>query len=263
MVRANRYAENVFGESAVSVGHFSALQYRFFAPRPVLSRYIPGDAVARSRTSSPAPGKHSASKTSKGWLKEHFDDQYVQRSKQEGYRSRASYKLFELDEKDRLLVPGMTVIDLGAAPGGWSQVAAEKVGPEGVVIASDILEMDALAGVDFIQGDFTEEAILEAILATLGERPVDLVMSDMAPNMSGMAAIDQPQAMYLVELALDLAGQTLRPGGTFLAKVFQGEGFDEYLKALRGAFTRVVTRKPGASRARSREVYLLAQGFRG
>ncbi|QTF92596.1 23S rRNA (uridine(2552)-2'-O)-methyltransferase RlmE [Halomonas sp. BM-2019] len=222
-----------------------------------------------SRNSSGRPAgknaarKRTASKSSAGWLKEHFDDPYVQRSWQEGYRSRASYKLLALDEKDRLFKPGMTVIDLGAAPGGWSQVAAEKVGPEGVVIASDILEMDALAGVDFIQGDFTEESVLEAILATLGGRPVDLVMSDMAPNMSGMAAIDQPQAMYLVELALDLAGQTLRPGGTFLAKVFQGEGFDDYLKALRGSFARVVTRKPEASRARSREVYLLAQGFRG
>ncbi|WP_431024987.1 23S rRNA (uridine(2552)-2'-O)-methyltransferase RlmE [Halomonas sp. H5] len=204
-----------------------------------------------------------ASKSSAGWLKEHFDDQYVQRSWQDGYRSRASYKLMELDAKDRLFTPGMTVIDLGAAPGGWSQVAAEKVGAKGLVIASDILEMDALAGVEFIQGDFTEEAALEAILATLGERPVDLVMSDMAPNMSGMAAIDQPQAMYLVELALDLARQTLSPGGRFLAKVFQGEGFDAYLKELRGSFARVVTRKPEASRARSREVYLLAEDFRG
>ncbi|MEQ6918044.1 23S rRNA (uridine(2552)-2'-O)-methyltransferase RlmE [Halomonas aquatica] len=203
------------------------------------------------------------SKTSKGWLKEHFDDQFVQQRWQDGYRSRASYKLLALDEKDRLLRPGMTVIDLGAAPGGWSQVAAEKVGSGGVVIASDILEMDALADVDFIQGDFTEESVLESILDTLGDRPVDLVMSDMAPNMSGMAAIDQPQAMYLVELALDLARQTLSPGGTFLAKVFQGEGFDEFLKELRGSFKRVVTRKPEASRARSREVYLLAEGFRG
>ncbi|MBF8223717.1 23S rRNA (uridine(2552)-2'-O)-methyltransferase RlmE [Halomonas sp. 328] len=215
---------------------------------------------SRSRKSaSPRP----ASKSSAGWLKEHFDDQYVQRSWQDGYRSRASYKLLALDEKDKLFTPGMTVIDLGAAPGGWSQVAAEKVGAKGLVIASDILEMDALAGVEFIQGDFTEEAALEAILATLGERPVDLVMSDMAPNMSGMAAIDQPQAMYLVELALDLARQTLRPGGRFLAKVFQGEGFDAYLKELRGSFARVVTRKPEASRARSREVYLLAEDFRG
>ncbi|WP_258364248.1 23S rRNA (uridine(2552)-2'-O)-methyltransferase RlmE [Halomonas sp. LBP4] len=207
--------------------------------------------------------KHGASKSSAGWLKEHFDDRYVQRSWQDGYRSRASYKLMELDEKDRLLRPGMTVIDLGAAPGGWSQVAAERVGPKGVVIASDILEMDALAGVAFIQGDFTEEPVLEAILAALGDRPVDLVMSDMAPNMSGMAAIDQPQAMYLVELALDLARRTLSPGGRFLAKVFQGEGFDAYLKELRGSFGRVVTRKPEASRARSREVYLLAENFRG
>ncbi|WP_444679021.1 23S rRNA (uridine(2552)-2'-O)-methyltransferase RlmE [Halomonas sp. E19] len=207
--------------------------------------------------------KHAASKTSKGWLKEHFDDRFVQQSWQDGYRSRASYKLLALDEKDRLFRPGMAVIDLGAAPGGWSQVAADRVGSEGLVIASDILEMDALAGVDFIQGDFTEEAVLEAILAALGGRPVDLVMSDMAPNMSGMSAIDQPQAMYLVELALDLARQTLRPEGRFLAKVFQGEGFDSYLKALRDSFARVVTRKPEASRARSREVYLLAEGFRG
>ncbi|SEM01952.1 23S rRNA (uridine(2552)-2'-O)-methyltransferase RlmE [Halomonas daqiaonensis] len=224
--------------------------------------------MARSNASRAkgATGKAPASKTSKtskDWLKEHFDDRFVQQSWQDGYRSRASYKLLALDEKDRLLRRGMTVIDLGAAPGGWSQVAAEKVGSEGVVIASDILEMDALADVDFIQGDFTEESVLEAILATLGDRPVDLVMSDMAPNMSGMAAIDQPQAMLLAELALDLARQTLSPGGTFLAKVFQGEGFDAFLKELRGSFTRVVTRKPEASRARSREVYLLAEGFRG
>ncbi len=221
--------------------------------------------MARSNASRSkgAAGKAPTSKTSKGWLKEHFDDRFVQQRWQDGYRSRASYKLLALDEKDRLLRRGMTVIDLGAAPGGWSQVAAEKVGSEGVVIASDILEMDALADVDFIQGDFTEESVLEAILATLGDRPVDLVMSDMAPNMSGMAAIDQPQAMVLVELALDLARQTLSPGGTFLAKVFQGEGFDAFLKELRGSFTRVVTRKPEASRARSREVYLLAEGFRG
>ncbi|MEC9483407.1 MAG: 23S rRNA (uridine(2552)-2'-O)-methyltransferase RlmE [Halomonas sp.] len=205
----------------------------------------------------------SSSKSSAGWLKEHFDDPYVQRSWQDGYRSRASYKLLEIDAKDQLFKPGMTVIDLGAAPGGWSQIAADKVGPSGVVIASDILEMDALAGVDFIQGDFTEDSVLDAILATLGERPVDLIISDMAPNMSGMAAIDQPQAMYLVELALDLARQTLRPGGRFLAKVFQGEGFDDFLKELRSSFSRVVTRKPEASRARSREVYLLAEGYKG
>jgi len=215
--------------------------------------------VARNASSKSAAG----SKSSAGWLKEHFDDPYVKRSWQDGYRSRASYKLLELDEKDQLFKPGMTVIDLGAAPGGWSQVAAERVEPNGLVIASDILEMDALAGVEFIQGDFTEEAVLEAILAQLGERPVDLIISDMAPNMSGMAAIDQPKAMYLVELALDLARQTLKPGGRLLTKVFQGEGFDDYLKALRDSFTRVMTRKPGASRNRSREVYLLADGFKG
>ncbi len=196
-------------------------------------------------------------------MKEHFDDRYVQQSWKDGYRSRASYKLLELDERDKLLRPGMAVIDLGAAPGGWSQIAAEKVGSEGLVIASDILEMDALAGVSFIQGDFTEEQVLAAILGELGERRVDLVLSDMAPNMSGMAAIDQPQSMYLVELALDLAKQTLSPGGHFLTKVFQGEGFDDYLRDLRGSFRKVVTRKPEASRARSREVYLLAQGFQG
>ena len=215
--------------------------------------------MARNASSKSAAG----SKSSAGWLKEHFDDPYVKRSWQDGYRSRASYKLLELDEKDQLFKPGMTVIDLGAAPGGWSQVAAERVEPNGLVIASDILEMDALAGVEFIQGDFTEEAVLEAILAQLGERPVDLIISDMAPNMSGMAAIDQPKAMYLVELALDLARQTLKPGGRLLTKVFQGEGFDDYLKALRDSFTRVMTRKPGASRNRSREVYLLADGFKG
>ncbi|WP_459867397.1 23S rRNA (uridine(2552)-2'-O)-methyltransferase RlmE [Halomonas shantousis] len=213
-----------------------------------------GDAVARSSHSS---------KSSNGWLKEHFDDPYVQRSWKDGYRSRASYKLLEIDAKDTLFRPGMTVIDLGAAPGGWSQIAADKVGSQGVVIASDILEMDALAGVDFIQGDFTEDEVLEKILATVGERRVDMVMSDMAPNMSGMSAIDQPQAMYLVELALDLARQTLSPGGRFLAKVFQGEGFDAYLKELRSGFDKVATRKPEASRSRSREVYLLAEGFHG
>ncbi|MCK0744577.1 23S rRNA (uridine(2552)-2'-O)-methyltransferase RlmE [Chromohalobacter nigrandesensis] len=203
------------------------------------------------------------SKSSASWLKEHFDDRYVQRSWQDGYRSRASYKLLELDTKDALLKPGMTVIDLGAAPGGWSQIAADRVGAEGCVVASDILEVDALAGVTFVQGDFTEMEVLERILAALDGRRVDLVMSDMAPNMSGMAAIDQPQAMYLVELALDLARQTLSPGGRFLAKVFQGEGFDAYLKELRSSFRKVTTRKPEASRARSREVYLFAEGFHG
>ncbi len=203
------------------------------------------------------------SKSSAGWLKEHFDDQYVQRSKEDGYRSRASYKLLEMNEKDRLFRPGMTVVDLGAAPGGWSQIAIEKVGDSGVVIASDILEMEPIADVTFIQGDFTEDAVYDQIMAAIGERPVDLVISDMAPNMSGMAAIDQPKAMYLVELALDLATRTLKKDGVFLAKVFQGEGFDQYLQQIRDNFKSVITRKPEASRARSREVYLLAKGFKG
>nr|WP_298413862.1 23S rRNA (uridine(2552)-2'-O)-methyltransferase RlmE [uncultured Halomonas sp.] len=205
----------------------------------------------------------SDSKSSAGWLKEHFDDAYVQRAWQDGYRSRASYKLLEIDAKDHLFKPGMTVIDLGAAPGGWSQVAVEKVGSQGRIVASDILEMDALAGVDFVQGDFTEDHVLAMILETLDGRPVDLIISDMAPNMSGMAAIDQPQAMYLAELALDLVRQVLSPDGTLLIKVFQGEGFDDYLKALRQDFAKVVTRKPDSSRARSREVYLLAKRYKG
>ncbi|WP_432697471.1 23S rRNA (uridine(2552)-2'-O)-methyltransferase RlmE [Marinobacterium sp. YM272] len=201
------------------------------------------------------------SKSSGRWLKEHFDDQYVKRSKEAGLRSRASFKLQEINAKDKLFKSGCTVVDLGAAPGGWSQVAAELVGERGRVVASDILPMDPLAGVEFIQGDFTEEEVLEKILQALGGDRADLVISDMAPNMSGNASIDQPAAMYLVELALDLARQVLKPGGNFLVKVFQGEGFDAYLADMRSSFTSVVTRKPDASRARSREVYLLGKGF--
>jgi 23S rRNA (uridine2552-2'-O)-methyltransferase len=200
--------------------------------------------------------------TSKGWLKEHFDDEYVKRSQREGYRSRACYKLLELNEKDRLIMPGMTVIDLGSAPGGWSQVAAELVGHKGRVIASDILPMDGLAGVDFIQGDFTEEQVFDSIMKIIGDSPVDLVISDMAPNMSGNPSIDQPQSMYLVELALDMARQVLKPGGMFVAKVFQGEGFDQLLGDMRTSFKTVQSRKPAASRARSREVYQVGKGFK-
>ncbi len=201
--------------------------------------------------------------SSKAWLKEHRDDPYVLQAQREGYRSRACYKLLELQEKDRLLRPGMTVIDLGSAPGGWSQVAAHAVGHGGRVIASDILPMDSLAGVDFIQGDFTEEAVFEALLAALGDTRADIVISDMAPNLSGMNAVDQPRSMYLVELALDLARRVLAPGGAMVTKVFQGEGFDELFREARGSFERVLTRKPQASRPRSREVYLVATGFRG
>ena len=202
------------------------------------------------------------SKSSGRWLKEHFDDHYVKQSQKDGWRSRASYKLLEIQEKDHIFRPGSKVVDLGAAPGGWSQVAVQLVGEQGRVVASDILPMDAIAGVDFVQGDFTEESVLEQILATIGADKVDLVISDMAPNMSGALSVDQPNAMYLVELALDLSRQVLRRGGVFLTKVFQGEGFDEYLKDMKTSFDRVQTRKPQASRARSREVYLLASGFR-
>jgi len=202
------------------------------------------------------------SKSSHRWLQEHNRDHYVKRSQQEGYRSRASYKLIELDQKDRLFRPGMTVVDLGAAPGGWSQVAAELVGDKGRVVASDILPMDSIADVEFICGDFTEEAVLKEILDTLDVDLADLVISDMAPNMSGMRAVDQPKAMYLVELALDLAQQILKPGGNFVAKVFHGEGFDEYMRLVKGGFERVATRKPDASRPRSREVYIVAKGLK-
>lgn len=203
------------------------------------------------------------SKSSDRWLKEHFSDVWVKRSQEEGYRSRASYKLMELDRKDRLFAPGQLVVDLGAAPGGWSQVAVERVGPGGVVIASDILPMDPIAGVEFVQGDFTEDAVFEELLAKLGERRADIVISDMAPNMSGVAAVDIPRAMGLVELALDMAQRVLRADGSFVAKVFQGEGFDRLLADMRRDFRTVVSRKPESSRARSREVYLVAKGFRG
>jgi len=201
--------------------------------------------------------------SSKAWLAEHHSDLYVQQAQREGYRSRACYKLLELQQRDKLIRPGMTVLDLGSAPGGWSQVAAELVGHHGRVVASDILPMDGLAGVDFVQGDFTEEAVFDQILACLESNPVDVVVSDMAPNMSGMAAVDLPRAMYLVELALDMARAVLPPGGSFVAKVFHGEGFDALMSDTRALFGRVVTRKPAASRARSREVYIVARDFKG
>jgi len=203
------------------------------------------------------------SKTSKSWLKEHFDDKYVKQSQEDGYRSRACYKLLELQKKDQFIKSGMTIVDLGSAPGGWSQVAAELVGDHGNVIASDILPMDSLAGVQFVQGDFTKEAVFTEILNAIGERPVGLVISDMAPNMSGMAEIDQPRSMHLVELAFDMARQVLPKGGCCVAKVFQGEGFDTLMRDLRKEYQTVVSRKPDASRARSKEVYWVAKGFKG
>lgn len=202
------------------------------------------------------------SKSSGRWLEEHFSDVYVKESQKDGYRSRASYKLKEIHKKDKLFRKNMTVVDLGAAPGGWSQVAKEYVGDDGIVVASDILEIDPIAGVDFVQGDFTEEAVLQALLDVMGNQLADLVISDMAPNMSGIAAQDQPQAMYLVELALEMARQVLKPKGDFVAKVFQGEGFDQYLQACRTSFTKVAIRKPEASRARSKEVYIVAKGYK-
>jgi 23S rRNA (uridine2552-2'-O)-methyltransferase len=201
--------------------------------------------------------------SSKAWLKEHREDPYVQRAQREGYRSRACYKLLELQEKDRLIKPGMTVLDLGSAPGGWSQVASRLVGHKGRVIASDILPMDSLEGVEFIQGDFTGDAVFEQILQAVGPRPVDVVISDMAPNMSGVNAVDQPRSIYLVELALDMARRVLAPGGSFVAKVFQGEGFEPLFRDAKDDFGKVLTRKPSASRPRSREVYIVARAFSG
>jgi 23S rRNA (uridine2552-2'-O)-methyltransferase len=202
------------------------------------------------------------SKTSQGWLKEHFNDPYVKMAQKDGYRSRASYKLLEIQEKDRILRPGHTVVDLGAAPGGWSQVTSRVIGDKGRLIASDILEMDSIPDVTFVQGDFTDDAVFAQILEAIGEPPVDLVICDMAPNMSGVRESDQPRAMYLCELALDLSTRVLRPGGDFLIKIFQGEGFDEYHKQMRQLFDKVQMRKPLSSRGRSREQYMLARGAR-
>ncbi|MEJ2107208.1 MAG: RlmE family RNA methyltransferase [Acidiferrobacteraceae bacterium] len=200
-------------------------------------------------------------RSSKRWMREHSGDEFVRRARDEGLRSRAAYKLMEIDQRDHLLVPGMTVIDLGAAPGAWAVYARDRLGPRGRVIALDLLALEAIPGVEVIQGDFTEDAVFQDLLDRLGGQPVDLVLSDMAPNISGIAAVDQARSIGLAELALDLALRTLRPGGKLLVKVFQGEGYPEYLRLLKGRFDRVVTRKPKASRGRSREIYLLALGF--
>lgn len=203
------------------------------------------------------------SKSSHQWLRTHFDDEYVKRAQREGYRSRAVYKLAELQERDRIIRPGMTIVDLGAAPGGWSQYAAGILRGRGRIIALDILPMDELPGVEFIQGDFREDGVVEILLQKLQQRKVDLVMSDMAPNISGMNAVDQPRSMYLVELAVDFADKVQDKGGSLLCKVFQGEGFDQLLTDLRKKYSKLLIRKPKASRPRSREVYLLAQGRKG
>jgi len=203
------------------------------------------------------------SKSSKRWLKEHFDDPWVKRAQEEGKRSRAVFKLEEIDQRGGLLRPGMRVVDLGAAPGGWSEYAVGKTGPGGCVIAVDILEMEAVQGVEFIQGDFREKEVVDALVSLMGGKPLDLVMSDMAPNISGVAVADQARASYLGELAVDFAVNHLKPGGDLVVKLFHGAGFEEILRDLRQRFDRVSMRKPEASRARSAEVYAVARGFQG
>jgi len=194
-------------------------------------------------------------------MQRHVNDEYVKRSQKEGFRSRAAYKLLELQEKDRFIKPGQVVVDLGAAPGGWLQVVVPVVGAKGKVIGLDLLDIDPLAGVELIQGDFREDAILEQLNRVLDGRQVDLVISDMAPNVSGVSAVDQPRAMYLCDLALDFCRQALKPGGGMVIKVFQGEGFDEFFRDMKSSFSKVVTRKPKASRPKSREVYLVAGNY--
>mgnify|MGYP003576902880 CR=1 FL=1 len=202
------------------------------------------------------------SKSSNRWLEEHVNDPYVKQAQIDGYRARAAYKLLELNEKDKLIRSGSLVVDLGSAPGSWSQIAGRLVGVKGRVVASDILPMDSLENVDFIQGDFTEEAVFNQIMDLLGDRKADVVISDMAPNISGVDVADQAASMYLVELAMDMARQVLKPKGDFVAKVFQGDGFDDYVKDARTSFEKVVIRKPNASRPRSREVYVVGKGFK-
>jgi len=204
----------------------------------------------------------SRSKSSQRWLKEHFSDPFVKKAQAQGMRSRAAYKLEELLQRDRLLQPGMTVVDLGAAPGGWSQQVRQMLGDQGRVLALDILPMPPLAGVEFVQGDFRQEDTLTQLQALLNGQKVDLVLSDMAPNKSGIAAVDQPRMMHLAELALEFADNHVRVGGTLLLKLFQGTGFDDYVRQMRTRYARVVMRKPQASRARSAEVYALGQSKR-
>jgi 23S rRNA (uridine2552-2'-O)-methyltransferase len=201
------------------------------------------------------------SKSSARWLAEHASDEFVKRAQREGWRSRAVFKLAEIQATERLLRPGIRCVDLGAAPGGWSQYAARIVGPSGRIVAADILPMEAIAGVEFVLGDFREEGVLNAVLGAVGASKVDLVLSDMAPNMAGIDSVDQPRSMYLAELALEFADRVLAPGGDLLVKLFQGAGFEELIRDARRRFGRVVTKKPKASRTRSPEIYLLARQF--
>jgi 23S rRNA (uridine2552-2'-O)-methyltransferase len=211
---------------------------------------------------APARDNMPRSKSSNQWLHRHVNDPYVKQAQRDGYRSRSAYKLIELNDKDKLIRPGMRVLDLGSAPGGWSQVAAKLVGAKGRVLATDILPMDSLAQVDFIQGDFTAQATVDALLGWLAGGRFDLILSDIAPNITGIDSADQASSMYFLELALDTVRQALKPGATFVAKMFQGAGSDDYLKELRKSFAKVLIRKPAASRAQSREVYVVAKGFR-
>jgi 23S rRNA (uridine2552-2'-O)-methyltransferase len=203
------------------------------------------------------------SKSSSTWLQRHISDPFVKKAQLDGYRSRSAYKLVELNEKDRLIRPGMRIMDLGSAPGGWSQVAGKLVGAKGRVLATDILPMEPIKNVDFIQGDFTEEAVVAQLLEWLGGGKFDLIVSDIAPNITGIDSADQASSMYFLELALDTVKQTLKPGATFVAKMFQGSGSDQYVKELRTSFGKVLIRKPAASRAESREVYIVAKEFKG
>lgn len=209
------------------------------------------------RLRAPHFSRMKRTRTSKAWMQEHVNDEFVKRANKEGYRARAAYKLMEIDDKDKLIKPGMTIVDLGATPGSWSQVAVERLKGNGRVFALDLLEMHPLPGVQFLQGDFTDDAVLKQFEEMLGDQQVDLVISDMAPNISGINSTDQARMAYLVELALDFSRQWLKPNGNFLAKVFIGEGFDDIVRAMREQFQTVVTRKPKASRDRSSEVYLL------
>ncbi len=199
-------------------------------------------------------------RTSKAWMQEHLNDEFVKRAQKEGYRARAAYKLIEIDDKDKLIKPGMTIVDLGSSPGSWSQVAVQRLKGQGKVVALDILDMTGIAGVTFIQGDFREDSVLQQLQTAINNKPVDLVIADMAPNISGVKEVDQAGAAYLTELALEFSRQWLKPNGNFLVKVFVGAGFDELVKTMRQQFDKVVTRKPKASRDRSSEVYLLGLG---
>ncbi|MEO6080597.1 MAG: RlmE family RNA methyltransferase [Steroidobacteraceae bacterium] len=203
------------------------------------------------------------SKSSASWMSRHLSDPFVKQAQKDGYRSRSAYKLIELNEKDKLIRPGMRILDLGSAPGGWSQVAGKLVGEKGRVLATDILPMDALRNVDFIQGDFTEDAVAQQLLDWLEGGRFDLIISDIAPNVTGISSADQASSINFLELALDTVRKTLRPGATFAAKMFQGSGSDQYVKELRGHFDKVTIRKPAASRKESREVYVVAKGFKG